>query len=146
MPAPVTIHGIKNCDTMKKARAWLDAHGVAHAFHDYKTAGIDRATLAGGEVVGLGAEYAPPTGQVQIGIRPEHAMLTATGGLPFNIRRVEDVGRHRLVRGEVLGHALNVVVPEGMPVEGLPRVAFAPDKINVYADDWRVAPARERAA
>lgn len=42
-----TIYGIKNCDTVKKARAWLDARGVAHAFHDYKTAGIDRATLAG---------------------------------------------------------------------------------------------------
>ena len=41
----VTIHGIKNCDTMKKARAWLDAHGVAHGFHDYKVAGIDAATL-----------------------------------------------------------------------------------------------------
>ncbi len=47
LPAPVTIHGIRNCDTMKKARAWLEAHGVAHAFHDYKTAGIDRATLEG---------------------------------------------------------------------------------------------------
>ena len=47
MAAPVTIHGIKNCDTMKKARAWLEAHGVGHAFHDYKAAGIDRATLAG---------------------------------------------------------------------------------------------------
>jgi arsenate reductase len=45
MPTPVTIHGIRNCDTMKKARAWLEAHGVAHAFHDYKVAGIDRATL-----------------------------------------------------------------------------------------------------
>jgi arsenate reductase (glutaredoxin) len=42
---PVTIHGIKNCDTMKTARAWLDAHGVAYLFHDYKTAGIDRSTL-----------------------------------------------------------------------------------------------------
>lgn len=41
----VTIHGIKACDTMKKARAWLDGHGVAYSFHDYKTAGIDRATL-----------------------------------------------------------------------------------------------------
>lgn len=40
-----TIHGIKNCDTMKKARAWLDAHGLAYHFHDYKTAGIDAATL-----------------------------------------------------------------------------------------------------
>ena len=39
---PITIYGIKNCDTMKKARAWLDDHGVAYAFHDYKTAGIDR--------------------------------------------------------------------------------------------------------
>ena len=44
---PVTIYGIRNCDTMKKARAWLDAHGVAYAFHDYKTAGIDRARLEG---------------------------------------------------------------------------------------------------
>ncbi len=43
----VTIYGIPNCDTMKKARAWLDGHGVAYAFHDYKKAGIDRATLAG---------------------------------------------------------------------------------------------------
>jgi arsenate reductase len=44
MAAP-TIYGIRNCDTMKKARAWLDGQGVAYAFHDYKTAGIDRARL-----------------------------------------------------------------------------------------------------
>ena len=43
----VTIYGIKNCDTMKKARAWLDAHGVAYAFHDYKAAGIEQAKLEG---------------------------------------------------------------------------------------------------
>ena len=42
----VTIFGIRNCDTMKKARAWLDARGVAYAFHDYKAEGIDRASLA----------------------------------------------------------------------------------------------------
>jgi arsenate reductase len=41
----VTIYGIKNCDTMKKARAWLDKQGVAYDFHDYKTAGIERALL-----------------------------------------------------------------------------------------------------
>ena len=41
----VTIYGIKNCDTMKKARTWLDKKGVAYEFHDYKTAGIDRARL-----------------------------------------------------------------------------------------------------
>jgi arsenate reductase len=43
----VTIYGIKNCDTMKKARAWLDAHKVAYAFHDYKASGIERAALEG---------------------------------------------------------------------------------------------------
>ena len=43
MNMPITIYGIKNCDTMKKARAWLDERGVAYAFHDYKTAGIERA-------------------------------------------------------------------------------------------------------
>ncbi len=42
---PITIYGIKNCDTMKKARAWLDKHGVAYDFHDYKTAGIERERL-----------------------------------------------------------------------------------------------------
>ena len=39
------IYGIRNCDTMKKARAWLEAHGVQHEFHDYKTSGIERARL-----------------------------------------------------------------------------------------------------
>ena len=41
----ITIYGIKNCDTMKKARTWLDDHGVTYAFHDYKAVGIDRASL-----------------------------------------------------------------------------------------------------
>jgi len=42
---PITVYGIKNCDTMKKARAWLDAHDVDYRFHDYKVAGIDRQRL-----------------------------------------------------------------------------------------------------
>lgn len=47
MAERATIYGIRNCDTMKKARAWLDAHKIAYAIHDYKAAGIDRATLQG---------------------------------------------------------------------------------------------------
>ena len=39
------MYGIKNCDTIKKARAWLDTRGIAYAFHDYKTAGLDRKQL-----------------------------------------------------------------------------------------------------
>ena len=45
MPKPVTIYGIKACDTMKKARTWLDTAGVAYTFHDYKTQGIERGVL-----------------------------------------------------------------------------------------------------
>ncbi len=40
-----TMYGIRNCDTVKRARAWLDARGVAYEFHDYKSAGIDRGQL-----------------------------------------------------------------------------------------------------
>jgi arsenate reductase len=47
MTRAVTIYGIKNCDTMKKARAWLDAHGVAYGFHDYKAVGVERDRLEG---------------------------------------------------------------------------------------------------
>jgi arsenate reductase len=45
MAKSITIYGIKNCDTMKKARAWLEQHGVDYVFHDYKTEGIERARL-----------------------------------------------------------------------------------------------------
>ena len=41
----VTIHGIKACDTMKKARDWLESNGVAYTFHDYKISGVTREAL-----------------------------------------------------------------------------------------------------
>jgi arsenate reductase (glutaredoxin) len=43
----VSIYGIKNCDTMKKARAWLDAQGVSYAFHDYRSEGLEPSHLQG---------------------------------------------------------------------------------------------------
>ena len=43
----ITLYGIPNCDTVKKARVWLDTHGAAYAFHDYKKAGVDEAALRG---------------------------------------------------------------------------------------------------
>ncbi|SHN87606.1 ArsC family reductase [Bradyrhizobium erythrophlei] len=45
MTKATTIYGIKNCDTMKKARAWLDGHSVKYEFHDYKTAGAPKEKL-----------------------------------------------------------------------------------------------------
>ena len=43
----ITLYGIPNCDTVKKARTWLDANGHAYTFHDFKKAGLDEATVAG---------------------------------------------------------------------------------------------------
>lgn len=42
----ITLYGIPNCDTVKKARTWLDARGIGYAFHDYKKAGADADKLA----------------------------------------------------------------------------------------------------
>ena len=42
-----TLYGIPNCDTVKKARVWLDTHGVHYSFHDFKKAGLDQATIDG---------------------------------------------------------------------------------------------------
>ncbi len=98
------------------------------------------ARLPGGAAVALGAAYRPLAGRTRIGIRPEYVTLTEGAGLPVTIRRVEDVGRHRIVRAELFGQPFNVIAEEGEPIPtGAPRVVFAPSKINVYADDWRVA-------
>lgn len=43
---PITLYGIPNCDTVKKARSWLEGQGIAYAFHDYKKLGADPARLA----------------------------------------------------------------------------------------------------
>ena len=99
------------------------------------------AVVAGNKAVVAGTEVVLPRGyvakgRVQIGIRPEFLTLTVGEGLPFTLRRVEDVGRHRIVRGEVAGTAVNVIADGD--VAGLTHVRMQADKINVYADDWRV--------
>ena len=43
----IILYGIPNCDTVKKARSWLDARGIAYVFHDYKKQGADPARIAG---------------------------------------------------------------------------------------------------
>lgn len=97
------------------------------------------ATVAG-IAVPLGAGYGETRGRVQIGIRPEFARLAPSGGLPFALSRVEDVGRHRILRGTVAGATFNIIAPEGAEVPAdHASVIFPPERINVYADDWRVA-------
>jgi glycerol transport system ATP-binding protein len=100
---------------------------------------IDGATAhIAGHAVPLGRKYTAE-GRTQIGIRPEFARLTRGEGLPFTLRRVEDVGRHRIIRGEAAGTPINIVAAEGEAVSAdLTHVSFDPARINVYANDWRV--------
>ncbi|MEM0899255.1 MAG: ABC transporter ATP-binding protein [Pseudomonadota bacterium] len=97
------------------------------------------AAYVHGEKINLGRVYHGLNGKIEIGIRPEFASLSNKGGLPVSIKRVEDVGRHRIVRAETMDNELNIVVPEGMPVDAdMTNVTFDPKHVNVYADDWRV--------
>ncbi|WP_370284835.1 ABC transporter ATP-binding protein [Pseudooceanicola nanhaiensis] len=100
----------------------------------------NRAYIDGSHVE-LAHGYGPLGGKVEIGIRPEYARLSRTEGLPVMVRRVEDVGRHKIIRAEFFGHEINVIAGEDEAIgPDMTRVSFDPGRVNVYADDWRVAP------
>ena len=93
--------------------------------------------------VPLGRGYDGLSGRVEIGVRPEFARLSATEGLPVTITRVEDVGRHRIVRATLGGHPINVVTGEGEAIPAVEaKVSFDPAHVGVYANGWRVEAAR----
>ncbi|SFJ15099.1 ABC transporter ATP-binding protein [Jannaschia pohangensis] len=96
-----------------------------------------RAVVQGHDV-SLTRGFGTPSGKVEIGVRPEFVTLTAGAGLPVTIRRVEDVGRHKIVRASLFGADLNIVVGEGVEIGAdMTNVTFAPAKVGVYVDDWR---------
>jgi arsenate reductase len=113
---PITIYGIPNCDTMKKARAWLAEHGTEHRFHDYKKEGIDAERLegwckkAGWEALlnrsGTTFRKLPEKDKQALDARKAVALMLAQ---PSLIKRpVLDMGRGRLLVGfkpEVYGAA-----------------------------------------
>ncbi|WP_298429080.1 ABC transporter ATP-binding protein [uncultured Jannaschia sp.] len=100
-----------------------------------------RLARIGATAIDLGAVYSGE-GRIQIGVRPEFIQLRSGGeGLPATITRIEDVGRHRIVRLDVMGHEVSAIAGEGDPIPAdVDRIGLAPEGINVYADDWRLAP------
>ncbi len=91
--------------------------------------------------VRLAHSYPALHGKVEIGVRPEFARLSQTEGLPVKIRRVEDVGRHKIIRAEIFGQEINISAGEDDQISAdMNRVTFDMAHINVYADDWRVRP------
>ncbi len=101
----------------------------------------DKAVLAGTQI-DLGKGFGPLTGKVELGVRPEFTTLASGDqGLPVTIKRVEDVGRHKIVRADFNGTEVNVLAPEGAEISpDMNRVVFDPAGVNVYSDSWRVAP------
>ena len=110
MTKSATIYGIKNCETMNKARTWLDKHGVDYAFHDYKVAGIDREQLekwskkVGWETLlnraGMTFRKLPDKDKAGINEKKAIALMLAQ---PSMIKRpVLDLGRGRLLVGFAL--------------------------------------------
>lgn len=94
------------------------------------------ASVHGSEVT-LNRAYSGLNGKVELGVRPEFMTLTQSEGLPVKIRRVEDVGRHKIVRAELFGDDINIVAAEGTDITpDMTRVAFDASKVNVYVDDW----------
>ena len=102
----------------------------------------DKAVLNGTEIP-LGQGFGALSGKVELGVRPEFTRLTnGDTGLPVTVKRIEDVGRHKIVRADFNGTEINVIAEEGSSVPAdANRIVFDPAGINIYADSWRVAPA-----
>lgn len=97
-----------------------------------------RAHVAG-TTIDLGRSYPGLVGRVEIGIRPDYVEVTSGDGLPARILRVEDVGRHRILRAEVAGRPVNALLPEGQAIHAdMTHLRLQAARINVYANDWRV--------
>jgi glycerol transport system ATP-binding protein len=95
----------------------------------------------GSQTIQLASGYKPKSGKVEIGVRPEFAKLSQSEGLPVTVRRIEDVGRHKIIRANFEGHDINIIAGEDDRVSAdMNRVSFDPAHVNVYVNDWRVAP------
>lgn len=94
------------------------------------TFGSSRIDLPGGAEVGSGS-------RTELGIRPEYIRLGRVG-MPVSISKVEDIGRHKVVRARLEGQELAIIVPEHGEIPAEPHVSFDPQGINLYADSWRL--------
>lgn len=110
----VKMYGIKNCDTIKKAREWLDKHAIAFEFHDYKTLGIERRLLetwcreAGWEVLlnRAGTTFRKLPEKDKEGLNEQRAIQLMMAQPSMIKRPVLDVGKRRLVGFKPENYAL----------------------------------------
>ncbi len=105
----------------------------------------DNARLGGTTIRLPAAPAAGLAGKVELGIRPEFVTV-GREGMQATIRKVEDIGRHRIVRAAVEGHEIAAIVPEDGEIPADAHVAFRPEGINLYAASRRVPFSGEREA
>ncbi|WP_223421536.1 ABC transporter ATP-binding protein [Tateyamaria pelophila] len=101
------------------------------------------ATISGNNAVVHGIDvplangYGALEGKTEIGVRPEFVTLTQGDGLPVKVRRVEDVGRHKIVRAELFGNDINILANEDQSISpDMTHITFDTSRVNVYVNDW----------
>lgn len=101
----------------------------------------NKAIIGDHEII-LNNTYGELTGKIELGIRPEFVKLSNDpNALPVTINRIEDVGHYKIARTNFQNHTINIIINEGDEFStDMKGVIFNIDKINIYADDWRVAP------
>ena len=97
-----------------------------------------RNARLGGQVIALpGALKAKAAGSTELGIRPEYVRF-GDEGMPVSVRKVEDIGRHKVVRASLEGREIAAILGEDESIPADPKIVFDPAGINIYADSWRV--------
>ena len=96
-----------------------------------------RKARLGAQVIELPGAPQAGAGPLELGVRPEYVRLDRAG-MAVDIAKVEDVGRHKVVRARLEGHEIAAIVGEDEEIPAEPKVRFDPAGINIYAGSWRV--------
>ena len=96
-----------------------------------------RSARLGSQTIDLPGVPKDAAGALELGVRPEYVRLGSTG-MPVSITKVEDIGRHKVLRGRLEGRDFAAIVSEDKEIPADPKIAFDPAGINLYADSWRV--------
>ena len=96
-----------------------------------------RTARLGGQRIELPGAARGGKGQIELGVRPEYVRL-GRDGMPVTISKVEDIGRHRIMRASLEGREIAAIVGEDETIPADPHVSFDPAGINLYAGSWRI--------
>jgi len=96
-----------------------------------------RTARLGSQSIDLPGAPGVSGGVTELGIRPEYVRL-GREGMAISISKVDDVGRHKVVRASLEGREIAAIMGEDDAIPAEPRIRFDPAGINIYADSWRV--------